>query len=116
MNASTISQSASASSGVAGRTLARAREAILRAATGVVSSIEAIESKSTPKLSCSTKATRSAGVRRSSTTCNAMPTVSASTTSSAGSIADASTSIDSVGTGVRARSRSKHSREVTVVS
>lgn len=42
--------------------------------------------------------------------------IQASTTSSAGSDAVASTAIEAIGTGVRARSRSRHSRELTMVS
>src|SRR5450759_3479867 len=48
--------------------LARAREASLRAAAGVVSRTAAIVGNSKPKLSWSTKATRSSGEKRSSTT------------------------------------------------
>ena len=85
MKASTTSQSAKRSSGRGWVTLARAREASLRAATGVVSRTAAMVGNSKPKLSWSTKATRSRGESRSSTTCRARPTVSASATSSAGS-------------------------------
>jgi hypothetical protein len=49
--------------------------------------IEAISSKDTANMSCSTNAMRSAGVRRSSTTSSARPTESASRTSCSGSLA-----------------------------
>ena len=61
-------------------TFARARDASLRAAASVVPSVCAIVPKAKPKLSCRTKATRSAGLSRSSTTCSARATVSASAT------------------------------------
>ncbi len=51
MKASTTSQSARASSGRGWVTFARAREAILRAAAGVVSRTDAIVGNSKPKLS-----------------------------------------------------------------
>ena len=80
-------------------TFARARDASLRAATGVVSRMLAIVLNSKPKLSCRTKATRSCGERRSSTAWRAMPTVSASTTSSAGSGAWSTSGSSAWGTG-----------------
>ena len=66
-------------------TFARAREASLRAAAGLVSSRSAIIGNSKPKLSWSTKATRSLGVSRSRTTWRATATVSARTEWAAGS-------------------------------
>jgi len=116
MKASTTSQSAKRSSRWGWVTLARAREASLRAAAGVVSRTAAIVGNSKPKLSWSTKATRSRGESRSSTTCRARPTVSASATSAAGSLTVGLSSTSPTGTGVRDRSRSRHSRVVTVVS
>ena len=59
---------------------------VLHDSFGVVSSIAAMVVKSKPKLSWSTKATRSPGVNRSRTTCSATPTASARATSSAGSL------------------------------
>ena len=104
------------SSGAAGRTLARAREASLRAATVVVSSIEAMTSKSTPKLSCSTKVHRSRGqpvehhLQRDADGVGQHYVV--------GGIRFGLRRPRSTpsGSGVRARSRSRHSREVTGVS
>ncbi len=59
---------------------------------------------------------RSRGESRFNTTCIATPTLSTRETSFATSGATSATSISAVGTGVRDRSRSRHSRVVTVVS
>ena len=66
------------------RTRRRARLASWRAASGLRPEISPISLKGTPNMSCSTKATRSAGERFSSTTSIASPIESASSTSSAG--------------------------------
>jgi len=118
MKESTISHRAKWSVGVGWPVLLRAREASLRAVTLVVSSTWAMVSKSKPKLSCSTKATRSLGVSRSSRTCSAMPTASANARSSAGSGATPGTSMAAwgwgceraVGPGTAVRSRSSARR------
>ena len=62
----------------------RARLASCRAESGVRSMIWATSSKGTANTSCSTKQSRSAGERVSSTTSKAMPTESASTASCSG--------------------------------
>ena len=117
MNASTTSQSARASSAAGWRTFALALEASLRAAVGVMSSADAMVANSKPKVSCMTNATRSAGDRRSRTTVSAIPTESDSAITSAGSGSSECSSIAvSAASGIRARSRSRHSLLVTVVS
>ena len=65
----------------------RARLASWRAAGGLRPTIGAISSKGTPNMSCRTNASRSAGVRVSSTTSSASPTESASSASCSGSVA-----------------------------
>jgi predicted enzyme related to lactoylglutathione lyase len=64
----------------------RARLASCRVAVGESSTIGAISSNGTANMSCSTNASRSAGVSVSSTTSKARPTESASTASCSGSV------------------------------
>ena len=114
MNASTTSQSASWSSGVGWRTLARAREASLRAATGVVSRTAAIVGNSKPKLSCSTNATRSwvrAGRDHLEGDADRV-----GERDIVGRVGRGLGHVNSAWNGVRARSRSRHNRVVTVVN
>ena len=72
--------------GAAPCTRRRARLASCRAAVGERPTIGAISSKGTANMSCSTKASRSAGASVSSTTSSARPTESASSASCSGSV------------------------------
>jgi hypothetical protein len=101
-----------------------ARLASCRAAVGERPTMGAISSKGTSNMSCSTKATRSAGASLSSTTSSARPTASARSASCWGSIPSSGLTIGS-GTrtpkgssrrDLRERSMSRHTRATTVVS
>ena len=120
----------STGSGAAGRpcTRRRARLASWRVASGDRPTMEAISSKLRSNMSCSTKVTRSAGVSVSSTTSRARPTASASCASSSGLPAPgpsatasgrwcaSSSSSESSRRDSRARSMSRQTRPITVVS
>ena len=111
-------------SGRAPRTRRRARLASWRVASGVRSTIGAISSNGTPKLSWRTKASRSAGESVSSTTSRARPTESASSASCSGSTlssvltigSGSQASVDSSGRARRDRRMSRQTRPTTVVS
>ncbi len=75
------------------RTWRRARLASWRVASGERSTIAAISSNGTANMSCSTNASRSAGLSVSSTTCSAIPTESASNASCSGSVPIAGSSM-----------------------
>ncbi len=102
----------------------RARLASCLVAAGDFSIIGAISSKGTANMSCSTKASRSAGASVSSTTSRASPTESASRASCSGSTTDSGpaprpascVSNASSRRFSRARSRFRHTRPTTVVS
>ena len=104
----------------------RARLASCRAAAGERPTMVAISSKGTANMSCSTKASRSAGASVSSTTSRAGPTESASSASCSGSMPSgrpgpgvASWTGGSSGSSrraVRERSMSRQTRDTTVVS
>ena len=95
-----------------------------RAASGERPRISLISSKGTANTSCSTNATRSAGVSRSSTTRSALPTDSARSASLAGSLPSFATCVRSSGDSAssgssgrarRDRKRSRQTRPMTVV-
>ena len=102
----------------------RARLASWRAASGERSMIEAISSKGTANMSCSTNANRSAGLSVSRTTSKARPTESASRASCSGSVPSARSMIGSgtwppIGSSrrrLRVRSMFSEMRATTVVS
>ncbi len=95
------------------RTRCRARLASFFAAAVFRPTIGPICSNGTAKPSCSTKATRSAGPSRSSTTSIARPTSSTSSASASGPSTASSTTTASVR---RPRSTSRQIRDTTVVS
>jgi hypothetical protein len=102
---------------------ARARLASWRVAGTLRSTIGAISSKGIAKTSCSTNATRSAGVSVSSTTSSARPTESARSASCSGSDSASlaagsgrSGSASGCGRDLRASSMLRQTRETTVVS
>lgn len=110
--------------GAAPRTRRRARLASWRVAVGVRSTIGAISSNGTANMSCSTKASRSAGDSVCKTTSRASPTESASSASCSGS---APTVLLTTGSGTwtpsgssrrvsRERSTFRQTRATTVVS
>ena len=101
----------------------RARLASCRVATADRPTMAPMSSNDSAKRSCSTKATRSAGLSVSSTTIMAEPTASASRTSRSGSVgSDAATAPSAWIAGaafsrvLRARSMSRHTCVITVVS
>ena len=108
--------------GVAPWTRRRARLASWRVATGERSRMGAMSSKGTAKMSCRTKARRSAGARVSSTTISAGPIESASRTAPSGpsvsrsAASGSSSASDSSRRPRRDRSIFRHSRATTVVS
>ena len=94
-----LSSRSGSGGGAASRTRRRARLASWRVACGERSTIAAISSNGTANMSWSTNASRSAGVSVSRTTCNAIPTASASNASCSGSIPAAGLSM--IGSGRR---------------
>ena len=102
---------------------AAARLASCRVAVGERPRMLAISSKGTANMSCSTKASRSAGVSLSSITSSARPTESANSASCSGSVplrclqpARAGAARDCSRRDVRERNMSRQTRATTVVS